>query len=120
MAPVVYATALAISAFGGLLFWGKSRAKLKNGDTAFVPSAALQLATPVAIPIKIDSLAGLGGLVKVENVQLGPSTTVAGGVKTATGTAGKEVGVSISLKFPVSAAITIERDGQQFANPEKQ
>jgi hypothetical protein len=117
--PLVWAVPITVSVFGGILYWANRNARLRNGDTAYVPSAQLQLAVAGGIPLKIDSLAGLGGLVKVEMVMLGPSTHLAGGVKTATGTAGKEVGVSILLRFPVSAVVTIERAGQKFANPEK-
>jgi hypothetical protein len=68
--------------------------------------------------LKINSLAA-NGLVRIENVVMGPSTSIAGGVRTASGSAGKEVGISVQLKFPVSAVNTIERDGQKFLNPEK-
>ncbi len=116
---IVVAVPLAMGLFGGILYWGAKRAKLQNGDTAYVPSSALSIASALAVPLKIDSLAGLGGLVKVENVILDANTAIAGGVKMATGSAGKEVGVSVQLKFPVSAVQTIERNGQQFTNPEK-
>jgi hypothetical protein len=119
MIPMIaWGAIAALGTFGGILFWGHERARLKNGDTAYVPVSALQLASPMAIPIKLDSLEA-NGLVKVENVLLGPSTSIAGGVRTATGSAGKEIGISVMLKFPVSSVETIERNGQKFANPEK-
>ena len=119
MIPLIaWGAVAALGTFGGILYWGHERAKLKNGDTAYVPASALQLASPLAIPIKIDSLAA-NGLVKVENVLMSPSTSIAGGVRTASGSAGKEVGISVQLKFPVSSVVTIERAGQKFLNPEK-
>jgi hypothetical protein len=119
MIPLIaWGAIAAFGTFGGILYWGHERAKLKNGDTAYVPASALQLASPLAIPLKIDSLAA-NDLVKVENVALGPSTSIAGGTRTASGSAGKEVGISVMLKFPVSAVDTIERNGQKFLNPEK-
>ena len=119
MIPMIaWGVLAAAGTFGGILYWGHERAKLKNGDTAFVPASALQLATAIAIPLKIDSLAA-NGLVKIENVAIGPSTSIAGGTRTASGSAGKEVGISVLLKFPVSSVVTIERNGQKFLNPEK-
>lgn len=115
---IAWGAAAAFSVFGGILYWGRSRAKLQNGDSAFVPASKLTIASAIAVPIRIDSLEAQG-LVKVESVVLGPSTSIAGGVRTATGTAGKEIGVSVQLKFPVSAVETIERNGVKFANPEK-
>lgn len=119
MIPLIaWGAIAALGTFGGILYWGHERAKLKNGDTAYVPASALQLASPLAIPIKIDSLAA-NGLVKLDNVALGASTSIAGGIHMAAGNAGKEVGISVVLKFPVSAVDTIERNGQKFVNPEK-
>jgi len=120
MIPLIALGVLAAAGtFGGILYWErKIGSRLRNGDTAFVPASALQLATAIAIPLKIDSLAA-NGLVKVENVALGPSTSIAGGTRTASGSAGKEVGISVLLKFPVSSVVTIERNGQKFLNPEK-
>jgi hypothetical protein len=114
---IVVSAILSGAAFGGILWFGHERAKLKNGDTALVPAKDLTLASALAVPMKIDALSAQG-LVRVENVQRGPSTRIAGGVSTATGTAGKELGISVQLKFPVTAAVTIERSGQQFPNPE--
>lgn len=116
---IVWGATAAFGTFGGIVMWGRNRAKLKNGDNAFVPFSALTIASPLAAPVKLESLGGVGGLVKVENVALGPNTSIAGGVKTATGSAGKELGIALSVKFPVSAAETIERGGQVFVNPER-
>jgi hypothetical protein len=118
LAALGWGVAAALSSIGGFVYWNKSKQKLANGDTAYVPAAAAQLAVPGGVPISIPSLASLG-LVKVENVTRGPSTTVAGGVPMATGMAGKEIGIQVALKFPVSAIETIERAGQKFPNPEK-
>ncbi len=109
MVPVI-AAAAAASAFGGLLWWARDRAKLKNGDTAFVPVRALKSIGP--IPVNPESFEALG-LVKLENVTRGK------GDMRATGTAGRELGLSIQFGFDVAAVEQIERAGQRFANPEK-
>jgi len=109
--PLAWGLALGAAAFGGIVLWGKHSLKLQTGDSALVPPAGVQLVTaPGVQPIKVQSLAALGGFVRVNDV------TRVGNV--ATGTAGREIGLAVPVTFSVADAAIIDRQGQQFPNPE--